>query len=194
MIRSKEDYKFYVESDLAALGHEAKPSFCSILYPIITFQLLLRKIEYYQNCKHDFFHKFYLMILKVKYRKLAMKLGFSIPYNVFGPGLNIAHYGSVIVNDNAIIGENCRIHSCVNIGTGENAPIIGNNVYIGPGAKIWGKITIGDNVAIGANSVVNKSIESNVTVAGIPARIISTKGSKDLIICGTEIVRKRKDG
>ena len=51
-------------------------------------------------------------------------------------------------------------------------PMIGNNVYIGPGAKLFGPITIGDNVTIGANAVVNRDIPSNCVVAGVPAKII----------------------
>lgn len=66
--------------------------------------------------------------------------------------------------------------------------MIGNGVYIGPGAKIFGPIEIANFVAIGANAVVNESvIESNVTVAGIPAKIISDKGSRRLIYYPNEI-------
>jgi serine O-acetyltransferase len=55
-------------------------------------------------------------------------------------------------------------------------PIIGNNVYIGAGAKILGSITIGDNVIIGANAVVTRNVPPNCTVAGVPARIIKRDG------------------
>src|SRR5699024_2703000 len=114
------------------------------------------------------------------------KLGFSIPFNVFGPGLNIAHYGSIVVNGNARVGQNCRMHSATNIGeTRGKSPTIGDNCYIGPGAVISGDIKIGNNVAIGANAVVLKDVPSNVTVAGIPAKIISNKGSA--VIEGTKI-------
>lgn len=81
-----------------------------------------------------------------------------------------------IISSTAKIGRNCRIHSCVNIGAsrGKNgAPIIGNNVYIGPGAILFGDITIADNVSIGANATVNRSFtESNVVIAGTPAEIV----------------------
>lgn len=64
----------------------------------------------------------------------------------------------------------------------EKAPKIGNNVFIGAGAKIYGDIIIADDTAIGANSLVNKSFtESGITIAGIPARKVSNKGSKNLI-------------
>ena len=78
-----------------------------------------------------------------------------------------------------------RIHACTNIGSSRDdvsAPQIGNNVYIGPGAKIFGDIVIADNIAIGANSVVNKSFyEKNISIAGIPAKKINTKGSGGII-------------
>ena len=92
----------------------------------------------------------------------------------------------ITINGNAKIGEFCKIHVGVNIGAdarekGES-PIIGNHVYIAPGAKIFGKIQIGDYVAIGANAVVNKSFPmSHVTIAGIPAKIINEKGIDGII-------------
>ena len=62
---------------------------------------------------------------------------------------------------------------------GENgkAPTIGDNCFIGPGAKLFGDIKIGDNVAIGANAVVNKDFGDNVTIAGVPAKVVSKKGT-----------------
>jgi serine O-acetyltransferase len=117
-----------------------------------------------------------------------LKLGFTIPLNVFGPGLSISHFGTIVINKHAMIGANCRIHPGVCIGGLKGkAPRIGNNVYIGPGAKIFGDITIDDNVAIGANSVVNKDVPMSVTVAGNPAKIVSEKGTSELIVPGTEL-------
>lgn len=80
----------------------------------------------------------------------------------------------MIINDKAKIGANARIHACVNIGASNGgAPIIGDNVYIGPGAKIFGDIKLGNNVTIGANAVVNKSFdEDRLTLVGIPAKQI----------------------
>jgi serine O-acetyltransferase len=110
------------------------------------------------------------------YKKIAYKLGFTIPKNTIGYGLFIAHYGTIIVNSKALIGSKCTLHACVNIGEHKGGtPKIGNNCYIGPGAKIFGDITIGNNVTIGANSVVNKSFPDNVVIAGVPARIIKYK-------------------
>ena len=124
-------------------------------------------------------------IYRWRLRNQSLKLGFSIPCNVFGPGLSIAHYGTFIVNENACIGSNCRLHACVNIGTVpgvENAaPIIGDNVYIAPGVKIYGKIKIANGCIIGANAVVNKSFEEeNICIAGVPCRKISDLGRYDI--------------
>lgn len=93
------------------------------------------------------------------------------------------------MNGAAKVGANCRLHVCVNIGTeagkSSDAPSIGHNCYIAPGVKMFGKINIGSNMAIGANSVVNKSFPTgNATIAGIPARVISEKTSDGLLIKG----------
>ncbi|MFI5383030.1 MAG: serine O-acetyltransferase, partial [Methanosarcina thermophila] len=155
------------------------------------FQRLLRQAEYYTNCKKSFLSKLYLKYILYKYHKMSVRLGFTIPLNVFGPGLCIAHRGTIVVNKNAKVGKNCRIHACTNIGSnidGVSAPQIGDNVYIGPGAKIFGDITIADNIAIGANSVVNKSFyEKGISIAGVPARKISNKGTDGFIVSDNEL-------
>ena len=109
-------------------------------------------------------------------------MGWDIPINTFGPGLRINHFGLIVVNGNARIGAFCDIHQGVNIGqhgtSPEDVPTIGDNVWIGPGAKIFGRITIADECAIGANAVVNKSFdESNIAIAGIPAKKVADMGN-----------------
>ena len=103
-----------------------------------------------------------------------MRLGYSIPINVFGPGLSLPHRGNIIINPNTRIGKNCRIHVGVNIGAHKDlAPTIGDNAYIGPGVILFGDIKIGNNTTIGANATVNKSFDqNNVTIAGTPAKIV----------------------
>jgi serine O-acetyltransferase len=101
----------------------------------------------------------------------------------------------IIVNTDARIGANCRIHPGTVIATQagpvSKTPRLGDNIYIGPGVKISGDIELADNIAIGANSVVNKSFtEPGITIAGAPARKISNKGSLDLIIRGSELARQ----
>ncbi len=184
MIKNKKDYLYYLECDRLARGYNKKIYFgIRNEIPVYNFQKLMRKVEYYNNCRKDFFGRIILLYLKYKYKKLQIKYGFSIPINTFGPGLLIQHRGTICVNGNAKVGSNCRINIDVNIGTNMEtegqAPSIGNNCFIGPGAKIFGKIKIGNNVAIGANSVVNKSFGDNVTIAGVPAKIVNKKGTLD---------------
>lgn len=178
-IKNKSDYHAFLQADLNALGIK-KTLKNRLTHDIWHFQKLLRKVEFFINCKQGLFFKVYTQLLRLKLRKKGRKLGFSIPPNVFGPGLSIAHAGTIVVNANAKIGANCRIHVCVNIGAdvtdGSKAPIIGDNCYIGPGAKLFGSIILGNNVGIGANAVVNKSFGSDVTIAGAPARVIKDVG------------------
>lgn len=106
----------------------------------------------------------------------SIKLGFVIPPNTCGKGLNIHHYGCVVINKYAKIGDYCEIQQCVNIGRNKDefdVPVIGNHVFIGPGVKLFGKIYIADNVKIGAGSIVTKSFdEVGCTICGNPARKI----------------------
>lgn len=103
-----------------------------------------------------------------------------------GEGFYIGHWGQIFISSQAVIGDNCNISQGVTIGVsnrGDNigAPVIGDRVYIGPGVKIFGKVTIGNDVAIGANAVVTKDIPDNSVAVGIPARVISTEGSHGYI-------------
>lgn len=187
MIRSKQDLHHYLERDRISLNKRRKrPRIVGD--EVWVFQVLLRKEEYHTNVKN----KIRAAIYKVRRHRLGVRLGFSVPINVFGPGLSIAHYGTLVINKDCRIGENCRIHVDVNIGTkaGESGQVacIGDNAYIGPGVKIFGKVKLGNNIAIGANSVVNKSFpEGNCTIAGIPAKVISEKNSQGLWLKPEEI-------
>lgn len=170
MINSYNDYKRFLESDKRALGKKS-------IFPmpvgdeIWIFQRLMRKIEYIQNSKRKILLP-YLYLLKYRYRLMSIRLGFTIPINVFDEGLSIAHIGNIVINNMAGIGKNCRIHVGVNIGEYKGkAPLIGDNVYIAPGVKIFGGIQIANNVKIGANAVVNKSFsKEGATIVGIPAK------------------------
>ena len=165
MINSYDDLIYYLAEDKRMLNIiRKKPRL--IGDEVWRFQISLRKVEYYLNCSSTIFDKFLLRLWQYKKYRLMIQLGFSIPNNVFGPGLSISHPGTIVVNSKAKIGANCRIHNCVVIG---RAPTIGDNCYIGPGAKIFGKINIPNNVKIGANCIVNKSVEhEGSTVVGIP--------------------------
>ncbi|PGL38437.1 serine acetyltransferase [Bacillus nitratireducens] len=97
-----------------------------------------------------------------------------IPYTAeIGRGTRLGYGGiGVVIHSQAKIGENCVIGQNVTIGSKGSKSIIGNNVYIAPGSKCIGG-EIGDNVIVGANSVVTKDIPNNCVVAGVPAKVIS---------------------
>jgi serine O-acetyltransferase len=185
VINSKKDYKKFVASDLQSLRISTRRNWL-MLNEIVTFQIRLRRLEYALNCSKN---PLRVLVRRYLYRRISIKLGISISPNTFGPGLSIAHRGNIVVNGGAKIGANCRIHVGVNIGTeagkSDAAPSIGDNCYIGPGAKIFGPIVIGPNSVIGANAVVNKSFsEGNQTLGGVPAKVISKKNSDGLLIRG----------
>lgn len=178
MIIDKTSYRYYLERDLKAYELHSFSFYNYWRMDCLCFQRRLRRIEYlYNACHGNAFHRIELFFLEIINHRLATRLGLSIPKNVFGAGLCIVHYGTIVVSPKAKIGENCRLHPSTSIGDYNGAPTLGNNVYIGPGAKIFGDITVGNNVAIGANAVVNSNIPDNVTVGGIPAKIISNKSS-----------------
>ena len=101
-----------------------------------------------------------------------------------GAGLYIAHAGGLVVGVGAVIGENCNLSQGVTIGlAGHGAkagvPVIGDDVYIAPGAKVFGRIRVGDNVKIGANAVVHRDVPSNAVVALDPGfQIVSFEGNR----------------
>lgn len=115
------------------------------------------------------------------------KYGVSISYQTqVGSGLHIGHFGGIVVNRYAMIGKNCNLSHQVTLGvvrrgTRMGYPVIGDNVYIGPGAKVIGNVHVGNNVAIGANCVVTDDVPDNSVVVGIPGRVISSEGSAGYI-------------
>jgi serine O-acetyltransferase len=195
MIRSKADLTFYLAADAVALSVTGRVPWLSP-HAIWRFQRVLRKLAYCTNAKGVPFRPLRRLWLRLRLRQLSHALGFSIPINVFGPGLSIAHRGTIIVNGNSRVGANCRLHVGVNIGRGASAsaaPTLGDNIYIAPGAKIFGGIEIADNIAIGANAVVSKSFtEPGISIGGVPAVKISDKGSGPLHRKATEILAEQE--
>jgi serine O-acetyltransferase len=182
VIRSKADYKAYLAADKAALRvtDSLRDRF---FHPIWNYQKLLRLLEYRLNCKHGLLSKPYTLWVRYKFQKESVRLGFSISPNSCGKGLELGHYGDIVINGKARIGKNCTIAGAgVLIGEdlkNPSAPIIGDNCYIGPGAKIIGGVRIAEGVTIAANAVVvHDIIEPYTTVGGIPAKKISDSSVK----------------
>lgn len=138
-----------------------------ILYGYIYY---LRHTEYYHNTGGKIRELIYYFFLK----RMEMKYSIHIGINTCDEGLNIAHVGPIVIHERCRIGKNLRIHVGVNIGAnGGEPPQLGDNIYIGPGAKVFGDITIADGCKIGANAVVNKScLDEKCTLVGVPAHTI----------------------
>ncbi|WP_426191543.1 serine O-acetyltransferase [Massilia sp. DWR3-1-1] len=185
MIGSLQDYKAYLKADCKSMGIE--DTLVRRLFDARwDYVRTLRRLEYLTNCRKSQILRAYF---RLRLLQKGTKIGYSIPINVFGPGLALPHRGDIIVNDKAKIGKNCRVHVGVNIGTQagpiSKVPTIGDNCYIGPGAKLFGDIVIGNNTTIAANAVVNKSYpDGNCTLGGIPARVISQKNSAEYLTQG----------
>jgi len=97
-----------------------------------------------------------------------------------GRYFRIMHGQDIVIGSDVVIGDNCKVFNSVTFGnkdtedpTGNAQPTVGNNCVIGAGAKLLGGIVIGDNVRIGANAVVIRSVPGNAIAVGVPARIIS---------------------
>ena len=137
----------------------------------------------------QFYSKFHPLgfIFRLWNKNLQVKYGLQIFYTCkIGKGLFMVHYGTIVINNKSILGDNCNIHQGVTIGNvnrGKNigCPVIGNRVWIGANAVVVGGITIGNDVLIAPLSFVNFDIPDNAVVAGNPAKIINYKGSEGYV-------------
>ena len=127
-------------------------------------------------------HRLWLLKLKWLARFISMLArwitGVEIhPGAVIGRRFFIDHGMGVVIGETAQIGDDCTLYHGVTLGgttweKGKRHPTLGNNVVIGAGAKILGPIILGDDVRVGSNSVVVKSVDNAQTVVGVPARVL----------------------
>lgn len=144
-----------------------------------SFELfLLNSIRDYQSHAEasGFYHKFMRKYARLRHLFWSVLTASDIdPRIKFGSNLRLPHPTGVVFHGDAVIGDNCMIMQQVTIGmigSGEY-PTIGDNVYIGAGAKILGKVHVGNGARIGAQAVVLTDVPANCTAVGIPARIVS---------------------
>lgn len=185
MIKTRKDLKLYLHEDAKA-NHMNGVNYLQYLIKLFAgsesahswrYIKCLRHCEYHLNNK-GLLHKIQHVYYKVKLHRLGFRYNFRIPENVCGNGVSLIHFaggGGCLVNAKKI-GNYCKLQTGVVIGNTHHSedekPILGNHVTLGPGAKVFGRITVGNNVFIGANSVVTKNTPDNTLVGGIPAKII----------------------
>jgi serine O-acetyltransferase len=114
------------------------------------------------------------LVYKVLFKLVQILTGIELPCEVvIGPGFVIDHFGGIVISGYARFGANCRIRNGVVVGLGRvtepAAPVFGDNVDIGAGAKVLGPIRIGNNVVIGANAVVLCDVPDDCLAVGVPA-------------------------
>lgn len=136
-----------------------------------------RNLFYYRIAKEcGLAGRIILEVAKLFYKRMDTLFIYS---GRIGEGLFIQHGYSTIIGAE-IIGKNCWINQEVTLGyvSESGLPVLGDNVHITAGAKVFGNITIGDNSIVGANAVVVKNVPPNCTVVGVPAYIIRRDGNK----------------
>jgi serine O-acetyltransferase len=129
--------------------------------------------------------KFFSFIYHTLFKAVQIITGIELPCEVaLGRNFVIDHFGGIVIHGGAKFGDNCRIRNGVVVGISHvgdsGAPIIGDNVDIGAGAKVLGPIRIGNNVLIGANAVVIHDVPDNCIAVGVPA-VVKPRGPRDRV-------------
>ena len=182
-MKLKEVFSVIKEEYYLNCGH--KSFIYNLIYPNYCYKYLFyNRLYEFSRSGDGGIKKIFSFFLKIKVHKWSFKTKIEIPTFTIGRGLKINHTtGGIIINSRARIGRNCYLSNGVIIGQDNiykpnNVPIIGNNVHFAPNSKVFGNVIIGDNVIIGTDCIVMKSIPSNCCVVGNPARIVRKDGKK----------------
>lgn len=192
-IKTLKELRMYIASDLYRYTTSASLKAFIRGWYITGFRytFFMRCCRYFGK-KSTLFWPLYFFC-RVALRHYSIKYGFQIPWQTeIGPGLSIGHYGPIIINPSARIGINCNITVGVLMGLnhkidengrslGFEYPEIGNYVALSNGAKLIGGVKVGDHSVIGVNSVVTKDVPPMSIAVGVPAKVISDKGSVALV-------------
>lgn len=186
MIKTKQDLAEYIDADRKANNYVGRSILLEKLKGnnenalIMELLISLRRFEYAVNNNKGVVGKLRYLWYKRTYFKLRMKVGIHLDANVFDKGVRIVHPGYIWIGQSSRIGKNCTILPRVLIGKKkpgipEPCVLIGDDCYIGTGTTILGPVTIGNNVTIGANSLVVKDVPDNCVIGGTPAKILKHK-------------------
>jgi serine O-acetyltransferase len=154
-----QDLKQYIREDAFPAAAGKWRWWHRLNFPVIHWQRILRRTEYVVATKHGPWGALQIIFWKWRFLRLSMRVNLEIPLNVFGPGLTVVHYGSIVVNSKVRAGKNCRIHPGVCIGELHDMnPVIGDDVYVGNGAMVIGGISVGNRVKIGPHALIRDSV------------------------------------
>ena len=176
----KVDLKTQILSDkyrICTASNLAQAIKIRITHPSLGYLKIYRKAKYYSD-KSGLVNKILSVWYSFRLYKSSVKLGYQINRNcTVGLGLYLGHRGSIVVNGQAVLGNNVNLANGVTIGAtprGERkgVPRIGDDVWIGANAVIVGNVTVGSDVLIAPNSFVNFDVPSHSIVIGNPGKII----------------------
>lgn len=142
----------------------------NVFFPdyIMYYLKSMRVCQYYSNCKTPRgYLMFSILYHKIRFKRLGIKLGFSIGPGTLGYGVVIPHHGTIVVGGSNRIGNYAVLHTSTCITNNTN--LIGDGLYLSTGAKITSQVSLGNNVSIAANSVVKSSFSGNKLLVGAPA-------------------------
>lgn len=181
MIKSRKDLRKYIFLDNKDYKDLKIKDFIlqNEKYYIYRYKVELRKVEYYKNVGKGLWEKIMFLYHFLLFKRLSWKIKCVMFPNTIGPGLQFYHLGSFIH-----IGKDCRIGCNFNFpggfvcGRGKDGlceVTIGDNCFVGINTTILGKVAIGNNVTIGAHSLVLTDIPDNAVAVGVPAKVIKYK-------------------
>lgn len=186
MIKSRKELEFYIQKDFE-VQHMEHPLWARLTYgenyAMFSYMKNLRYLEYYKNNKNgNLLYSLLYVYRFLKYRRQCLKYQIHIEPNTVGYGFAMIHPGFRRVGFAMKIGNYCTI--LPNVLLGRKSPDvsadkiiieIGDNCYLGTGCVVMGPVKLGNNVTVGAGSVVTKDFPDNVVIAGNPAKIIKYK-------------------
>jgi serine O-acetyltransferase len=181
------DFKSILQTDLSRYTEVCSWSAllrCYVIHPGFRFTCWFRFAGY---CRGHRILRYLSKCATLMVLHQSLKTGIQInPGATIGAGLYIPHYGGIVANPQTVIGKNCYLsHNVligkVHAGKREGVPSIGNDVFIGAGTVLLGNIAIGNNAAIGVNSVVIDDVPDHAFVAGSPATVRHLKGASALL-------------
>lgn len=179
-LRTRDDLREWIAADLRRyeLGTGAARWVALLRTPQARWQVRLRTAEFAANQPGGAWRALGAL-LRWRLQVRAIRLGYTIPVNVVGPGLKLPHWGTVVISAQARVGPGCTIHPGTSIGLHHgHAPVLEARVYVGPGAKVFGRLVVGEGAVIGANAVVTSDVAPGARMVGVPARPLGDRAPR----------------